>query len=178
MLNRCWMSRSTIASRLPRKPSKASWCLPIGNSERLFRCFRVLCGRRQEEANQRWQQALASPADIVNELEEAEVERQLFLGDPPVGAKPGAQQGPEALDRIDVDLVEPISIVISGILPDGMADGLVLVTPVAKATVDHIFIRVDQRAHLNHRAQDWFDGLSLNIWKHEDGHFTGPLDDP
>src|SRR4051794_8945167 len=40
--------------------------------------------------------------DCVDDLEEAEIERQLVLRDAPVRAEPGAQQGPEPFHGVDV----------------------------------------------------------------------------
>ena len=50
--------------------------------KRLIRDSRRL---RDQEADQRPQQRLAPLSDVVNELEETEIQRQLFLRNPPVG---------------------------------------------------------------------------------------------
>src|SRR6476661_8377785 len=67
------------------------------------------------------EQSLAPAASVVDELEEAEVERQLLLRDAPVRAQPGAQQRPDALHGVDVDLAEPVAIVIARVLAPGVA---------------------------------------------------------
>ena len=51
--------------------------------------------------DERAKQGFAATACVVHELEEPQIERQLLLRDPPVRAEPGAQQGPEPLDRVD-----------------------------------------------------------------------------
>src|SRR3954453_15961563 len=61
------------------------------------------------------EQGFAPAAGVVHELEEAEVERQLVLRDAPVRAQPRAQQRPEALDGVDVDLAKAVPILIAGI---------------------------------------------------------------
>src|SRR3954452_1482699 len=62
------------------------------------------------------EQGFAATACVVHELEEAEVVRQLLLRDPAVRAQPGAQQGPEPLDGVDVHLAEPVAIFVARIL--------------------------------------------------------------
>jgi len=69
----------------------------------------------------------------VNELEESEIERQLVLREAPVRAEPGAQQGPETLDGVDVHLAEAVAVFVARILTPGMADRLVLIAPVLQA---------------------------------------------
>ncbi len=80
----------------------------------------------------------------MHELEEAEIKRQLVLRDAPVRAQPGAQQRPETLDRVDMDLAEPAPVLVAGILAAGVADRLVPVTPGEQASVDAILVRVDE----------------------------------
>ena len=59
----------------------------------------------------------------MNELEETQVEGQLLLGNPPVGTQPRAEQRPKALDRVDMDFMESVAIVVTGELPSGMTAG-------------------------------------------------------
>src|SRR3954468_19613796 len=70
----------------------------------------------------------APAAGVVHELEEAQVQRQLFLQDAAVQPKPGAQQRPEALHRVNVHLAEAIAVLVARILAAPVADGLVPVT--------------------------------------------------
>src|SRR3954454_13341152 len=92
------------------------------------------------------EQSLAPAASVVDELEEAEIERQLLLRDAPVRAQPGAQQGPEALGRVDVDLAEAVPVVVARVLAAGVADRLVAVAPLFQAAVDVVLVGVHQRA--------------------------------
>ena len=82
--------------------------------------------------NQGAEQGFAASTCVVHELKEAEVKRQLILRDAPMWAQPGAQQRPETLDGVDVNLVEPVAVLVAGILAAPMADGLVLVAPSGK----------------------------------------------
>src|SRR4051812_1970091 len=79
--------------------------------------------------NERAKQGFAATACVVHELEEAEIERQLLLRDAPVRPQPGAQQGPEPLHRVDMDLAESVPVLVAGILALGVADRLVPVAP-------------------------------------------------
>src|SRR5512147_3348250 len=68
-------------------------------------------------------------ACIVSKLEEPKIDGELFLRDATVRSQPGAQEGPEALHGVDVDLTEAIAVFIARILAPPMAHRLVLVTP-------------------------------------------------
>jgi hypothetical protein len=59
---------------------------------------------RQEGA----EQSLAPASGVVHELKEGEIVRQLHLGDATVRSQPGAQEGPDALQGIDVGLTEAV----------------------------------------------------------------------
>src|SRR5271166_4949335 len=94
---------------------------------------RWIAGWCQQLADQRTQQPLAARPDVMNELKEPQVQRQTFLGNSPVGAEPRTQQRPEPFERIDMDLAEPIPVVVPGVLARGMADRLVVVAPFVQA---------------------------------------------
>src|SRR4051795_3648331 len=94
--------------------------------------------------NERAKQGFAATACVVHELEEAEVKRQLLLRDPPVRAEPGAQQGPEPLDRVDVHLAEAIPVLVAGVFAAPVADGLVPIAPGGQASVDTVLVSVDE----------------------------------
>ena len=59
----------------------------------------------------------------MNELEEAEIERQLLLRD--TAMQPGSQERPETLEGVDVDPAEAIAVLVPGVFASTMADGLV-----------------------------------------------------
>ena len=50
----------------------------------------------------------------MNELKEAEIERQLLLRDTAMRPQPGSQKRPEALEGVDVDLAEAVDIPAKG----------------------------------------------------------------
>ena len=68
----------------------------------------------QPSRHERAEQGLATSARVVHELEEAEVKRQLVLRDAAVRAQPGAQQRPEPLNGVDVDLAEAVAVFVAG----------------------------------------------------------------
>jgi hypothetical protein len=55
----------------------------------------------QQPVQKRSQQCPATPPDVVHELKEPQVDRQLFLGNATMRAQPGAQQRPETLHRVE-----------------------------------------------------------------------------
>ena len=73
-------------------------------------------------------------------------------------AQPGTQQRPEALDGVDVNLVEAIAIVVASILPVGVIDCFVVKAPLRHAGVDGILIGVDEGAGSNSGFNDRLDG--------------------
>jgi hypothetical protein len=99
--------------------------------------FRVVSQGAPQEG---FEESLSAIFGVVNELEEAEVERKTLLGDAAVRPQPGAQQGPEAFDGVDVNLVEAVAVFIAGLLPSAVADGLVIVAPLRQAAVDVILV--------------------------------------
>src|SRR3954464_15182916 len=73
-----------------------------------------------EKLDQRPEQRLAPPPDVVHEFEEPEVQRQPLLRDPSMGSEPAPQERPGPLERVDVDLAESVAVIIPGVLALGM----------------------------------------------------------
>src|SRR5215212_3458985 len=121
------------------------------------------------------EERLAPATGVVDELEEAEIGRQLLLRDATVRPEPGTQQRPEALGRVDVDPAKAVAIVVAGILAVAMADGLVPVAPVLQAGIDVVLVGVHQGAlgdaGLDHRS----DRRLLDIGQHADHHLAATL---
>src|SRR4051794_18618152 len=131
---------------------------------------------RNQACDKGAEQGSPTPARVVDELEEAEIERQLVLRDAPVRAEPGAQQGPETLDGVDVHLAEAVPVLVAGILAPGMADRLVLVAPVLQAGVDAILVGVDEGALSNSARDDRLDRPLLHVGQPAQDHLTTALD--
>src|SRR3954451_15195491 len=73
-------------------------------------------GSRDERSYERAEERLPSPAGVVDDLEEGEIERQLLLRDAAVRPEPGAQQRPDPFHGVDVDLAEAVPVVVPCIL--------------------------------------------------------------
>src|SRR3954452_2088610 len=134
-------------------------------------------GSRDDRRYKRGEEGLPPPARVVHDLEEGEVERQLLLRDPTMRAEPGAQQRPDALGRVDVDLAEPVAVVIARVLAAGVADGLVAVAPLLQAAVDVVLVRVHEGAlgdgGLDHRP----DRPLLHVGQHAEHDLAAALDE-
>ena len=131
-----------------------------------------------QQFDQRAEQRLAPLPDVVHELEEAQVQRQLLLRDPSMGTQPRPQQRPEALHRVDVDLAEPVAVIVPGELPGRMADALMCVAAFVQSVIDVVLIRVDRAARGDRRQDQRPDRDLLHIGQHPDDHLAGPLDHP
>src|SRR3982751_1324115 len=79
-------------------------------------------GSRNQACDKGAEQGSPTPARVVHELEEAEIERQLVLRDAPVWAEPGAQQRPEPFHGVDVHLAEPVPVLVAGVFAASVAD--------------------------------------------------------
>src|SRR5215213_1033937 len=122
------------------------------------------------------EQGSPTPARVVDELEEAEIERQLVLREAPVRAEPGAQQGPEPFHGVDVHLAEAVPVLVAGILTPGMAGCLVLIAPGGQAGVDAILVGVDEGALSNGARDDRLDRPLLHVGQHTQDHLASALD--
>jgi len=131
---------------------------------------------RNQACDEGAEQGFAASTRVVHELEEAEVERQLVLRDAAVRAKPGAQQRPEAFDRIDVNLAKAVAVLVAGILAAPMADRLVPVAPGWQARLDGILVRVDESALGHRRLDDRLDRGLLHVGQHMQHDLATALD--
>ena len=82
-----------------------------------------------QQFQERSEQAFAPDAGIMHELKKAQVERQFFLRDAPMRSQPRAQQRPEALGSIDMNLIEAVPVFIAGIFASAMTYGMVIKSP-------------------------------------------------
>ena len=131
---------------------------------------------RDQEPDQRFQQRLTSSSDVVNELEEAQVERWFLLGNAPVRTEPRSEQRPEAFQGEDMDLAGPITIVVAGELAGRVTDGVMDGAPFRQPSVDVIFICVNYRNLGNHLSDQGPDRRLLDILQHPDDDLAGALE--
>jgi hypothetical protein len=114
----------------------------------------------------------------MHELEEPEIQRQFVLRDATVRAQPGAQQRPEAFDRIDMYLAEPVAVLVAGLFAAGVADSPVRIAPGGQARIDVVFIGVDQRAGHDRCSNDRLDRGLLHIGQQAQHDLSAALDQP
>src|SRR5215217_8371558 len=103
-------------------------------------------GSRNQACDKGAEQGSPTPARVVNELEEAKIERQLVLRDASVRAEPGAQEGPDPFHGVDVHLAEAVPVLVAGVFAAPVANRLVPVAPVLQAGVDTVLVGVDEGA--------------------------------
>ncbi len=149
--------------------------LLLGGSYWVSGWWRASC---HESRNQGAEQGFAAAACVVHELEEAEVERQLVLRDAAVRAQPGAQQRPEALDGVDVDFAEAITVLVARILAAGVADRLVPVAPGRKAGVDVVLVGMNESVWCDGILDDRLDRGLLYVGQHLQYDLSTTLDQP
>jgi len=85
---------------------------------------------RNQAGHERAEQGFAASTRVVHELEEAKIKGQLVLRDAAVRAQPGAQQRLKSFHGVDVDLAEPVPVLVAGVFAAGMADRFMPVAPV------------------------------------------------
>ena len=92
--------------------------------------------------------------------------------------QPRAQQRPEALDGVDMDLVEAIAVFVAGRFASAMADAVVLIAPVGPPCIDVVLIGVEPSALADAAADDRLDGLLLHVLQHRQHQLAAALDQP
>src|SRR5689334_16733340 len=120
-------------------------------------------GSRDQGCDKGAEQGSPTPARVVNELEETEIERQLVLREAPVRAQPGAQEGPEPFYGVDVHLAEAVPVLVASVFAAPVADRLVPVAPGGQAGVDAILVGVDEGASSDDGRDDRLDRPLLHI---------------
>ena len=78
-------------------------------------------------------------------------------------SQPGAQQTPDAFHGIDMDLVDAVSIGITGVLSFTVIDRDMNIAPGWETGVDAVLIGVDGAALLDHLGDPGSNGGLLNI---------------
>jgi hypothetical protein len=87
---------------------------------------------------------------IVQKLELGDVERQVDLGNAPIGAHHLAQPRPGTLDGVAMDLTLAISVQVQGILTATVIDRLVPISLTRKEVIDAVAVGIDVGAPLDH----------------------------
>src|SRR5688572_33389844 len=92
--------------------------------------------------------------------------------------QPGAQQRPEAFQRVDVHLAQAVAVLITSVFTASMTDRLVAVTPLLQPSIDVVLVGVDEGACSDRGLDDRLDGLLLDIGQHLQHDLATALDQP
>ena len=134
--------------------------------------FGALCDQQRQEGAE---QAFTSDANIMHELKEAQVQRQLLLREAAMRSQPGTEQRPKALHRVDMNFMEAIPVLVTGVFTPAMTHRMMIKAPVLQRVIDGIFIGMDARSRRNERLDQGANRGLLDILDHPDDHRATPL---
>src|SRR4051794_24862151 len=92
--------------------------------------------------------------------------------------EPRTQQRPEPLQRVDMHLAEPVTVIIAGELARRVADRLVVVAPVVQTAVDVRLIGVNHTPPGDRLLDQGADRHLLDVLQHPDHDLTAALQHP
>jgi len=114
----------------------------------------------------------------MDELKEAQVQRQFFLRDPPMGPQPGAQQRPEALGSVDMNLTKAVPVLVAGVFAPAVTHGMVIKPPFRQPLVDGVFIGMNAGSGGDKPLDQRANGGLLDVVQHPHHRRPAPLDHP
>jgi hypothetical protein len=132
----------------------------------------------KEQSQEGLQESFSSIFCVMNELEKAEIERKILLRDPPVRSQPGTQQGPKTLHGVDVNLVEAVAVLITGILASAMAYALVFIAPFRQSSVDIVLVGEHERTGQDRFLNQGPDRCLTYVLEHVYDDLAPALDHP
>ncbi len=94
-----------------------------------------------------------------------------------MGSQPGAQQRPETLGGIDMNLMEALPIVIAGVFTLAVADRMRVKAPILQWVIEGLFIGMNPGSWGDKRLEDRLEGRLLDVFQHPDDHRTAALND-
>ena len=112
----------------------------------------------------------------MNELEKAEIGGKMLLRDPPVRPQPRTQQGPKTLNGVDMDLVETVTILITGILASAVTYRLVIIAPLRQSTVDIVLVGQHERTRQDRLLNQRPDRFLAYVFQHMYDNLAAALD--
>src|SRR5512139_3171370 len=136
------------------------------------------CYRLQQSVQERPQQGPTTAPNVMHELKESQVNWQFFLGDAPMRAQPRTQQRPKAFQGVDMDLMETVTILITGVFSLAVAHALAHRPPLRQRSINHILVRIDHRTGFDRLLDERSDGFLLHILQHDDPDFAATLNHP
>lgn len=88
--------------------------------------------------------------------------------------KPGPEQRPKAFHGVDVNFALAVTVLVPGVLPLAMVDRFVLVKAWQPA-VYVVLVRKNLRPWPDFSADDWLNGLSLDVFQSKDDYAAATL---
>lgn len=92
--------------------------------------------------------------------------------------QPRAEQAPHAFNRVEVNIVDHVAIIITRPLPVTVIHGDVCIAPGGQPGVDRVFIGLDDTACLNGVPDMGLYGPLLNVVIEVERELSTPLDYP
>lgn len=93
-------------------------------------------------------------------------------------SQPRTQQRPKALSGIDMNLMEAVPVLISGVFPLAMTHGVVVKSLFCQPMVDTVFIGMNPGAGGNGPLDQGTNRGLLDVLQHPVHHRPAPLDHP
>ena len=93
-------------------------------------------------------------------------------------AQPRTQQRPKAFHGIDMDLMETVTILVTGVFSTAVTHALVHIPPLWQGRINPILVRIDHRAGFDRGLDERSDGLLLHVLQHDDSDLAAALDHP
>ncbi len=93
-------------------------------------------------------------------------------------AQPRTQQRPKAFHGIDMDRMETVTILVTGVFSTAVTHALVHIPPLWQGRINHILVRIDHRAGFDRGLDERSDGLLLHVLQHDDSDRAAALDHP
>src|SRR5512147_947603 len=114
----------------------------------------------------------------MHELKESQVNGQLFLREAPMRAQPRAQQRPKAFQGVDMDLMETVTILVTGIFSTAVAHALVQIPPLRQGIINHILVRIHYITEFDRFLDERSYGLPLHVLQHGNPDLASTLNHP
>ena len=91
-------------------------------------------------------------------------------------SQPGTEQGPKALQGVDMNLMEGISVLVTGVFAPAVTHGMMIKTPILQRVINRVFIGMNARSGGDKGLDQRADRGLLDILQHPDDHRAAPLD--
>ena len=93
-------------------------------------------------------------------------------------AQPRTPQRPKAFHGVDMDLMETVTVLVTGVFSSAVAHAPVHIPPLRQGVINHILVRIDHRAGFHRFLDERSYSLLWHIFQHDDPDFTATLHHP